>query len=336
MRFADPLLLLLVLLLPFLVAYARYQRRRRSGALRFSDLSVFKKIRPSRSLVYRQVVPAARILALLLLVVAMARPQSYKTALQNDYTKGVDILVAFDVSGSMQAMDLDFKKRSRLDVAKEVTADFVKQRKNDRIGLVVFAGDAYTQCPMTLDHGVLLELLNAVSITMNQTIPDGTAIGLSLARCLKRLENSAAKSRVVVLITDGMNNAGEITPLQAANIARIQNVKVYTVGVGSRSGFAPMLVNHPLLGSTWTQQPVDIDEKTLSEIAESTGGRYYRAGDEAELKDIFTAINELETSKLESLGEHRFKELFHYLAILALVLLVLEMILCHTIYRVLP
>jgi Ca-activated chloride channel family protein len=336
MRFADPMLLLLFLLLPLLLFYRERLRKRRRGALRFSDLGRFKKIRTSSSVNLRHSVTAARFVGLSLLIIAAARPQTSESIFENDYTEGVDILVALDCSGSMQAMDLDFKKRSRLDVAKDLTADFIKKRSSDRIGLVVFAGDAYTQCPMTLDYSVLLEVLKSCSITMGNTIPDGTAIGLATARCLKRLENSQAKSRVIVLLTDGMNNAGEIDPLQAANIAKIQGVKIYTIGTGSRSGSAPVWVEHPLLGGRWMNQPVDLDEKTLTDIAETTKGRYFRVGDEKELRETFAEIDRLEKTEFKDLGEHRYRELFSIFTALAIASLLIELVLGHTIYRVLP
>ncbi len=335
-RFADPYFLLLLPLLPLVAWYASWVRRSRSGALRFSDLSRFKKIRPSRSLTWRHSVRLLRLLALALLIVAMARPQSRESVLENNYTEGVDILIALDCSGSMSAMDLDYQKRTRLDVAKEVTDDFIKKRNSDRIGLVVFAGDAYTQCPMTLDYGVLLEILKSVSIGMDGTIPDGTAIGLATARCLKRLENSQTKSKVVILLTDGENNAGNIDPLQAANIAKIQNVKIYTIGTGSTSGMAPYLVSSPLFGEIFQPQPVKIDEETLEEMATLTGGQYFRASDQQDLRNIFDEIDKLEKTEIEDLGEHRYREHFPILALMGLVFLLFELFLSQTRYRVLP
>jgi len=336
MRFADPLFLLLFLLLPCIPWYRERLRKRRRGALRFSDLGRFKKIRPSTSLKVRHSVTVLRLIALSLLIIAAARPQTSESILENDYTEGVDILLALDCSGSMQAMDLDYQKRTRLEVAKEVIANFVKKRTSDRIGLVVFAGDAYTQCPMTLDYAVLLEVLKGVEITMGETIPDGTAIGLATGRCLKRLENSETKSRVVILLTDGVNNAGELDPLTAARIAKQLGVKIYTVGAGSRDGYAPFKVSHPFFGDTWTKQEVQIDVQTLTEMAEITDGRFFRAGDEGELERIFAEIDRLEKTEIEDLGEHRYRELFTVFAGLALAALLLEILLSQTIYRVLP
>ncbi len=336
MRFADPLILLLLLLLPVLLWCREWIRKKRRGALRFSDLGRLRKIRPSASIKLRHSVTALRLLALALLIIAAARPQTSEQILQANYAEGVDILIALDCSGSMQAMDLDLKKRNRLDVAKELTADFISKRPNDRIGLVVFSGDAYTQCPMTLDHDVLLEILKGVSLTMGGTIPDGTAIGLATARCLKRLENSQAKSRIVVLLTDGMNNAGEIDPLQAANIAKIQGVKIYAIGTGSRSGSAPVWVEHPFLGGGWQNVDVDLDEKSLTEMSDVSQGKYFRAGDQKELKSIFGEIDKLERTQFEDLGEHRYRELFGIFAGLAALCLLLELLLGQTIYRVLP
>jgi Ca-activated chloride channel family protein len=336
MRFADPLFLLLLLLLPLLLWYREYLRRKRRGSLRFSDLGRFKRIRSSTSIKLRHSVMLLRLMALAFLIIAAARPQTSEQILQSNYTEGVDIIIALDCSGSMQAMDLDYRKRNRLDVAKEITDDFIKKRITDRVGLVVFAGDAYTQCPMTLDHDVLLDILKGITLTMGGTIPDGTAIGLATARCLKRLENSQAKSKIIALLTDGMNNAGEIDPLQAANIAKIQGVKIYTIGTGSRSGSAPVWMEHPLLGGGWTNQPVELDEKMLTEMADTSKGRYFRAGDKSELKKIFDEIDSLERTKFEDLGEHRYRELFWFFVTLALLALCFEVVLSQTIYRVLP
>lgn len=336
LRFADPYFLLLLALLPLMAWIAQRVRRSRRGALRFSDLSRFKKIRPSASLRWRHSVMVLRLLALAFLVIAAARPQSREISLENNYTEGVDILIAFDCSGSMAAMDLDFQKRTRLDVAKEVTHDFIKKRTNDRIGLVVFAGDAYTQCPMTLDSGVLLQILESVTIGMDGTIPDGTAIGLAVARCLKRLENSQSKSRVIVLLTDGENNAGNIDPIQAANIAKIQGVKIYTIGTGSKEGSAPYLVNSPLFGQIFQSQPVKIDEETLEQMAALTGGEYFRASDQKELRNIFNEIDKLEKTEIEDLGQHRYQEHFPLFGLLALASLLAEVILSQTRFRILP
>jgi len=335
MRFADPLFFLLLALIPLVLFGREWVRKHRRGALRFSDLGRFKRIRPSKSVKLRHSVLVLRLIVLALLVMAAARPQSRHSDVQNDYTEGVDILVALDCSGSMAAMDLDFRKRSRLDVAKDVTADFVEQRSSDRVGLVVFAADAYTQCPMTLDYGVLQEILKSVEITLKGTIEDGTAIGLAVARCLVRLENSQTKSKVIVLLTDGVNNRGEMDPLQAANLAKQLGVKLYTIGAGTRDGKAPILVDS-IFGKTWRSQAVQLDEGMLTEMATMTGGHYYRAGDEDELREIFEEINRLETSKIEDLGEHRYDELFIWLAGLALFTLLAEVMLSQTVYRVLP
>ncbi|MCA9445992.1 MAG: VWA domain-containing protein, partial [Candidatus Omnitrophica bacterium] len=284
----------------------------------------------------RHSVMALRLIALALLIVAAARPQSRETILENNYTEGVDILLALDCSGSMSAMDLDFKKRTRLDVAKEVTEDFIKKRNSDRIGLVVFAGDAYTQCPMTLDYGVLLEILKSVSIGMDGTIPDGTAIGLATARCLKRLENSQTKSKVVILLTDGENNAGSIDPLQAAIFNNTQTAEIYTIGTGSTSGEAPYLVQSPLVGEFFQNQPVRIDEETLEKMATMTGGEYFRASDQQQLRNIFNEIDQLEKTKIEDLGEHRYIEHFPLFTMMAMGMILLEVFLSQTRFRILP
>jgi Ca-activated chloride channel family protein len=189
---------------------------------------------------------------------------------------------------------------------------------------------------MTLDYSVLLDILEKVTINMDGTIPDGTAIGIATARCLKRLENSQTKSKVVVLLTDGVNNVGEVDPLQAANIAKELGIKIYTIGTGTRSGVAPVQVSDPIFGTSWRRQRVEIDEGTLTEMAQVSGGRYFRAGDQTELREIFDEIDRLETTEIEDLGEHRYRELYGVFVVLALGCLFLEFFLGQTIYRVLP
>jgi Ca-activated chloride channel family protein len=336
MRFADPFLLLLLVLVPVVWSLRKIIQRYRRGALRFSDVARLKRIHPSVIVRMRPLIQLLRVTVFVLLILALARPQSSESILKTDYTQGVDIVLALDCSSSMSAMDLDFRKRNRLEVAKEVCGDFIRKRTSDRLGLVVFAGDAYTQCPMTLDYGVMQDILSQVSITMNGTIPDNTAIGLAVARCLKRLENSEAKSRVIILLTDGMNNAGEVEPLQAANIAKTLGVRLYTIGAGSRSGVAPVLQEDPLFGTTWRQTRVEIDDRLLTEMADQTGGKYYRAGDMQELREIFRDIDQLEKTEFKDLGQHRYYEQFVWFALAALILVILEIGLAQTRFRTLP
>jgi Ca-activated chloride channel family protein len=331
--FRDPWLLLV--LLPVLAAgvvVLRRGLRHRPGA-RSPTLAVFGA--SSEAARARALLPVARVIALALLVVAFARPQRVEKE-EEIRTEGIDIMLALDISGSMQAED--FKPRNRLFVAKQVVADFLDLVTNDRIGLVVFAGQAFTQCPLTLDYDVLRTLLARVEIGM---IEDGTAIGTALANCVNRLKGSEAKSKVVILLTDGENNAGKIDPRTAAQVAEALGVRVYTIGVGKEGG-APIPVQHPVLGKVYARNPdgtlqlTKIDEKTLTEIAGITRGEYFRATDAEALSKIYAQILDLERTKFQEKQFERAEEHFRWAALPAVLLLVLELGLAHTRLRVLP
>jgi len=249
------------------------------------------------------------------------------------YTEGVDIILALDVSGSMKAEDLDYKKRNRLEVAKSVAEDFIAGRKTDRIGIVVFATEPYTQCPLTVDYGVLKNFMEHIEIGMVDE--NSTAIGLALATSVNRLRNSKANSRIIILLTDGMNNAGEIDPSTAAELAKTMKIRVYTIGVGSQ-GKAPMPVVHPLLGKSYQFVPVEIDEEGLTQIANITGGKYFRALDMEGLKKIFAEIDSMEKTKIETKGHKRYNELFQMALLPALALFLFEILLAYTRFRKLP
>jgi Ca-activated chloride channel family protein len=333
MTFRDPWFLLA--LLPVIVAGAVVVRRglkHRPGS-RYPTLAVFGA--PSAAARARALLPVARLIALALLVVAFARPQVVEKE-EEIRTEGIDIMLALDISGSMQAED--FKPKNRLVVAKNVVADFLDLVTNDRIGLVVFAGQAFTQCPLTLDYEVLRSLLARVEIGM---IEDGTAIGTALANCVNRLKSSEAKSKVVILLTDGENNAGKIDPATAAKVAEALGVRVYTIGVGKEGG-APIPVNHPVLGKVYarnadgTLQLTKIDEKTLKEIASITRGEYFRATDAEALSKIYAQILDLERTKFQVKQFERSEEHFRWAAVPAVLLLLLELALAHTRLRVLP
>jgi Ca-activated chloride channel family protein len=249
-------------------------------------------------------------------------------------TEGIDIILALDVSSSMLAEDfnLDRKRRNRLYVAKEVVKDFIKWRENDRMGMVVFAGQAYTQCPLTLDYDVLLQFLEKVEVGM---VEDGTAIGSAIGVCVNRLRTSKAESKVVILLTDGRNNAGEIDPLTAAELSKTYGMKIYTVGAGTK-GLAPYPTKGLFGMKTYRSIEIDIDDDGLTEIAKITGGKYFRATDTRSLKEIYRQIDSLEKTKMEEAIYTEYDELFHYLVIPALGMLLFEVVLANTRFRRIP
>ncbi len=292
LHFANPWALLAFLLIPLLIW--RHIRRVRSGegGLQFASTLALEGVRPSWTVGIRHWLFGTKMLALALVVFALARPQKGSEE-EEILTEGVDIVIALDASGSMAAED--FEPRNRLHVAKLVVHKFIDGLKHDRAGLVVFAGKAFTRCPLTLDYGVLLNVLDEVEIG---SIEDGTAIGNALTTCLNRLRESKAKSKVVILATDGVNNRGEVQPLDAAKIAQTLGVKIYTVGIGTQ-GTARFPVNDPTYGKVYVNMQVEIDEASLTRIAEITGGLYYRATDRPSLERIFDAIGKLEKTKIE-------------------------------------
>jgi len=325
-RFEYPYVLFVLLLIP-LAVYVRRRRSERSVA--FSSFRLFEGAGLEASIVKRSARPVLRVAVLLLLVLAMARPQTGRSESVTE-TEGVDILLVLDISGSMQAQD--FKPKNRLEAAKEVVQEFIAKRPKDRIGLVAFAAQAITQCPVTLDHHVLSRLVQEVNIGM---LEDGTAIGVALATACNRLKNSEAKSRVVVLLTDGQNNAGSVDPPTAAKVARSLGIKVYTIGVGTR-GVVPMPVDDPLLGKRIVPMQVDIDTETLKNIADITGGKFFLATDTEELKQIYDKIDELEKTKIESKTFTSYTDRFAWFALPALCLLMLEMAAGELILREVP
>jgi Ca-activated chloride channel family protein len=283
----------------------------------------------SRWALYRHLLFSIRLLAIVFFILAMARPQSGSKE-QEVTTEGIDIILTLDISSSMLAED--FKPKNRLEVAKIVAKDFVVGRKNDRIGMVVFAGESYTQCPLTLDYGVLLNFIEDVQIGL---IEDGTAIGLALANAVNRLRDSKAKSKVIILLTDGRNNAGELHPLSAAQVAQAMSVRVYTVGAGSR-GTALYPIHDPIFGKRYQRLQVEIDEELLQEIARMTGGKYFRAVDRKSLEEVFLEIGELEKTKIEVKEFTRYEELFPLYLILGLIFFSLEIILANTKFKKIP
>ncbi|UCG85588.1 MAG: VWA domain-containing protein, partial [Gemmatimonadota bacterium] len=277
---------------------------------------------------YRYALLTLRVLALAALIVAFARPQSGVSS-ENVTSEGIDIVLALDISSSMLAEDLE---PNRIEAAKQVAAAFARGRRNDRIGLVAFAAEAFTQAPLTLDHEVVANVIGELEVGM---IADGTAIGMGLATAVKRLQESDAESKVIVLLTDGRNNRGEIDPVTAAQIAQTLGVRVYAVGAGTR-GTARVPVSDPMFGRRYVQMRVDIDEDALREVAELTGGRYYRATDRASLEEIYREIDQLETTEIEIEHFTRYGELFPYPLAFGFVVLMLEMALGNTVLRKIP
>ena len=327
-EFADPAFLWLLLAVPALAWWYSARRTGRGGSLVYSDLAAVQRADVRRGGRWRHVLPVLRVLAVAALVVAFARPRAGVTS-ENVLTEGIDIVLVLDISSSMLAEDIE---PNRIDAAKQVAADFVSGRRNDRIGLVVFAGQAFTQVPLTLDYGVVRELMDELDVGM---VEDGTAVGMGLATAIKRLNESMAESKVVVLLTDGRNNRGEIDPLTAAQMAQALGVRVYTIGAGSR-GTARVPVDDPLLGRRYATVRVDVDEETLAEVASTTGGQYFRATDTESLASIYQEIDELETTEIEVQNFTRYTELFHFPLAAGLLLLLMEAGLANTILRKLP
>nr|WP_256484255.1 VWA domain-containing protein [Mucilaginibacter flavidus] len=258
------------------------------------------------------------------LIAALARPQS-SLSWQNSTTEGIDIVIASDISGSMLAEDFE---PNRMEAGKNIAIDFIKNRPNDRIGLVIFSGESFTQCPLTIDHDVLINLFKDIK---NGMIDDGTAIGMGLATAVNRLKESDAKSKVVILLTDGSNNTGSIPPITAAEIAKQFNIRVYTVGLGTK-GMAPYPVQTPM-GIQYQRVPVDVDEVTLGKIADITGGKYFRATNNSTLKNIYEQIDKLEKAKIDVTQYHKKTEMFLPLVVITLLLLLLEFVLKNTVLK---
>jgi Ca-activated chloride channel family protein len=325
--FLNPEFFLLLVLVPAMILWYWKRSRKQLVELRVPTLRGFQFAPRTWRQRLRHLLFLARIAAFILLVVALARPQSSSSG-ENVTTEGIDIVLAMDISGSMLAEDL---RPNRVEASKHVAADFIDGRPNDRISLVIFAGESFTQCPLTLDHGILKNLLTQVKTGM---IEDGTAIGMGLATAVTRVKDSKAKSRVIILLTDGVNNRGEIDPLTAAGIAQTFGVRVYTIGVGTQ-GMAPYPVQTPF-GTQYQNVPVEIDEPLMRNIAEQTGGKYFRATDNLKLKAIYQEIDQLEKTKIEVTQFRRHKEEYYSAAMLAGIFLLLEILLSQTYLRKIP
>lgn len=328
-HFAHPYFLVLLGFIPVLIWWYFWRQSGRTATIRYSNTGLLENVKRPRSHTLRHSVFFLRVLALALAIVALARPQSGHTE-QEILTEGIDIVLTLDISSSMLAED--FRPLNRLEAAKQVAERFIRGRQSDRIGMVVFAGKSFTQCPLTLDYGILINFLKTVKVGL---IEDGTAIGLAIATAVNRLRHSEAKSKVIILLTDGRNNRGEIDPITAAKVAKAMDVKIYTIGVGTR-GEALYPVDDPIFGKRYVRMPVDIDEEVLQQVASITGGRYFRATDRASLQHIFEEIDRLEKTKIEVKEYTRYTELFGGWLWPALAALIFEIVLANTRFRKLP
>jgi len=311
------------------------RRHKRVAAVRYSSIDTLQRLRPSRTLVLRRVVEGLRLVTVALLIMAMARPQTGRKHTEVR-TEGIDIVLVLDTSGSMQALDLDAdrpinRRRNRLEIAKSVVDDFVQGRQNDQIGLVVFGSEAFTQCPLTLDHGILATFLERVAVGM---AGDATAIGSAVGTAVKRLRDSQAESKVIILLTDGRNNAGSLDPRKAAEIAETFGIKIYAIGAGTR-GKAPFVVDS-FFGKQVVYESVEIDDTMLEEIARRTGGAYYRAEDQEALRSIYDEIDQLERTEITTNTYMEYNERFRWFLLPAVALLLFEVVLLGTRFRKLP
>jgi len=327
----TPLIIFLAgaLIVVGMLYYHLRTKRFKSATVKYSDIRIIKRATQTNRQRFRFLLTVFRVLAVILLIVAFARPRS-GTEIKEVTSEGVDIMLALDVSSSMQAED--FKPNNRLYVAKEEIKKFVNKRINDRIGLVVFARNSFTQCPLTVDYGVLLNFVDQVDFGI---IEDGTAIGMAIANGVNRLRDSEAMSKIMILLTDGDNNAGEIDPITAANLAAAFDIKIYTIGAG-KPGNAMYPYMDPIFGKRFVYRPTKIDEKTLKEIADRTDGKYFRARSGEELDEIYTLIDQMEKTEIKESAHIQYRELFSYFVFAGLLFLVLELVLANTYFKKLP
>jgi len=325
--FKYPFVLYFLAIVPLMLFWYWKKNRKISPSISFSVLKIFDGIKPTlrEKLVHVPVI--LRAVALTLFIIALARPQTFSTG-ENVYTEGIDVAILLDISGSMLAEDFE---PNRLDAAKDVIDEFIGGRTSDKIGLVVFASQSFTQCPLTIDYSVLRNLLSEIKSGM---IEDGTAIGLAIANGVNRLKDSKAKSRIIILLTDGVNNSGEIDPITAAKIAEKFGIRIYTVGVGTK-GQAPYPFQTPF-GIRYQMVPVEIDEAVLQQVADITGGNYFRATNNEKLKEIYKKIDEMEKTRVEITSYRNASELFYSWAGFGLMFLILELGLVRSYLRKLP
>lgn len=349
----NPEAYLLLLLLPILVVDYIYNLKKRKSTIKFPSLALAKKASRSYRVKFRHIVPLFRALALVCFIIALSRPQQ-GVEMEHTNTEGIDIMLALDVSGSMAILDMmsyqeskklsvlnaekmyksgQFWQYSRLGYAKTVIADFIKKRKHDRIGLSVFAGNALTLCPLTSDYGSLIGILSTVNDS--STSKGGTAIGDGLMASLARLEKSEAKSKVLILLTDGQDNSSLVPPMQAAKIAKALGVKVYTIGVGKSTGKALDFQHNPWTGElSWVEQEIrpedGIDAVMLKELAEMTGGMFFHAENKTDLENIYEELNQLEKTEVETIIYSRYSEKFYPWLLIGALFILLEIVLANT------
>lgn len=322
--FAHPFYFALLLLIPLMI-WLQNKRRRTNPVLRVTTTTGLAKVAGKGKATYRPVMFVLRIIATLMLVISLARPQSTNTTTNSD-TEGIDMVMAMDVSGSMLAEDF---KPNRMEAAKQTAIDFVSKRPTDRIGLVVFSGESFSMCPITIDHNVLKEQLSQIKTGM---MVDGTCIGMGMATAVDRLRSSKSKSKVIILMTDGVNNVSvPISPATALEIVKAYKIKVYTIGVGTH-GQAPVPVPTPF-GTQKQMMPVEIDEPLLKQVATETGGKYFRATNNQSLQAIYDDIDKLEKTNIEVTSFKHYTELFFPFTMLAIICIVLEMILRYTVFK---
>ncbi len=333
MKFANPLILLVCLLIPPVIFLSGKLENRLKGSFRFSDKGRVKGIGQTWRVFASRKVVYLRALSLLFIAAALARPQEpiEETKI---FVEGVDIVLAIDTSGSMKAMDFEIgrKRYSRLEVVKTVLELFIPKRPNDRIGIVAFASSAYTVCPLTLDHDWLLKNLERVKIGM---IEDGTSIGSAIGAAINRIKKTDAKDKVIILLTDGLNNAGKISPLTAAEAAKALGIRIYCIGAGTK-GLAPYPVKNVYGRTVLKPMAIEIDEKLLREVSMMTGGKYFRATDTGSLMEIYDEIDELEKTEMEEVGFMKYNELFGRFLFFAVGLLLFEIVIANTLLRRIP
>jgi N-terminal double-transmembrane domain len=322
--FAEPLFLYLLAVVPAMIIFYILKQQKGTASVRMPGLQSFAEAGTTFRHYLRHILFALRAIAITLLIIVLARPQK-TDKFQDVSTEGIDIVLTQDISGSMLSRDF---RPDRLEAAKNIATEFISGRPYDRIGLVVFSGESFTQCPLTTDHAVLINLLREIQSGM---IEDGTAIGVGLATAVNRIKDSQAKSKVIILLTDGVNNRGEIAPETAAEIAKTFGIRVYTIGVGTQ-GMAPYPVQTPF-GIQYQDMPVEIDEGILQKIAETTGGKYFRATDNDSLEKIYKEIDKLEKSKIDVRQFSKKEEKYLLPALIAFFMLVVEIIVRNTIFK---
>jgi len=325
-RFANPELLWLFILVPVLIAWYVWKNKSIKSEFTVSTLQGFEGLKPSVKVYLRHLLFVLRTLAIIFLIIALARPQA-RSSWKDIHSEGIDIVIAMDISGSMLAQDF---KPNRIEASKKIAMEFIDDRPNDRIGLVIFSGESFTQCPLTSDHAVIKNLFTGIKTGM---INDGTAIGMGLTNAVNRIKDSQAKSKVVILLTDGVNNQGSIAPLTAADIAKAFGIRVYTIGIGTHGKALSPVARYPDGSYEYDYVDVDVDEPTLEQIADMTGGKYFRATGNEKLKQIYQEIDKLEKTKFEEKNFTNKEEKFFNYALIGGIAFLLELLLRNTIFR---